>query len=257
VNKNPDTIEIKTDLLFLLDELMEVATVFINGHSFIGMIRNHEYRFAVKEGNSKLAGSYVGLSCEELLKNLTIKGIKKHTRVLQCTCLSEDCWDLEMDILKTENTITWANFKNYHRPKWNHKKIEPLTFDKEQYNNELIKLKSKNIMVFHQKKHIVDSIFDNKKKATEYLEKLSENMNGEYQLVDCPSFPFYAVEYKYGICFYRTHNQESILAFMNKTEQSITLYEFTHTFENPFPGRDNMGSLMHNHIEYENKKIIN
>ncbi len=56
--------------------------------------------------------------------------------ILQCTCGITECWFLVADILVQDHTVTWDNFKQFHRD-WIYD-TKPFVFDRSQYEAALI-----------------------------------------------------------------------------------------------------------------------
>lgn len=64
--------------------------------------------------------------------------VNKKSLILQCTCGITSCWFLVADIRVHDNTVTWANFQQFHR-EWPYG-INPFVFDREAYECEFAKL---------------------------------------------------------------------------------------------------------------------
>ncbi len=112
----------------------------INGRSFLEMVRETELPYAIKNQKPDLAGQYIGLSPEEvflpgnvLLNGGVIEWDGKNP-ILTCPgCGSSLCWGIFARLDIQENTVTWGEYENIHRPEWNYKKLRPFVFEKQQY----------------------------------------------------------------------------------------------------------------------------
>jgi hypothetical protein len=130
---------------------------FIDGENLIDILKKIEKPFAEKEGHPELSGKYSGLDLD-LIKNPKDYFLGKSdavygetgdkTILLDCTCGSLGCWAFVAKIQETQNMIIWSSFEQTHRKGeltniiWNYDELSSFEFDKEQYLNELEKLKT-------------------------------------------------------------------------------------------------------------------
>jgi len=53
--------------------------------------------------------------------------------LLGCDCGEVGCWPLEVEATEQDGTVTWANFRQPHRPAWDYSAFGPFVFDADQY----------------------------------------------------------------------------------------------------------------------------
>lgn len=132
-----------------LCEEYDAVRIFIDGKDLIDILREFEMPFAKKEDCENNAGSYEGMTPECLYENLTSEPIYEDNKtvVLECVCRCSGCWDFLTEIKENENNVIWTNFENNHRgPEshnfWDYSSFKDLLFDKENYKQEIEKLKT-------------------------------------------------------------------------------------------------------------------
>jgi hypothetical protein len=133
-------------------EKRNTVNIFINKRNLRDTVKNVEKPSATKDGQPELAGSYSGIEPIEFLENLADDA--EFHYILGCSCGVTECWPLEVEIEKTNDTVVWRNFSNYHRSHWNWSQMPELIFDRKQYENEIDKLKE------YTKTHCGDALFD-------------------------------------------------------------------------------------------------
>jgi hypothetical protein len=129
--------------LKIVDDLIEY---YINGRSFLDMVREVELPFAENESHPDIAGDYAGLSPNGIWRLLNEKGFwnGKETLFVCRECLSEMCWGFYAKITITNETVTWSEFENIARDEWKYDKLGVIIFDKSQYL-QAIRLKKDEI----------------------------------------------------------------------------------------------------------------
>lgn len=123
--------------------------LFVDGTNFIEIIKKVELPFAEQERHPELLGNYQGLNLEFLKKDHFLGSDAFYgkeddkTALLDCTCGSEGCWTLAVEITATDNSIKWSNFENIHRNGeigqdniWDYGKLF-FEFEKDQYLREI------------------------------------------------------------------------------------------------------------------------
>lgn len=56
-----------------------------------------------------------------------------HAWLLACDCGEAGCWPLEARVEPTDDTVTWSEFHQPHRPSWDYSGFGPFQFDRSQY----------------------------------------------------------------------------------------------------------------------------
>lgn len=125
------------------------AHIFIDGRDLIEMLREFERPFAEKENAAHRAGEYEGLEPWLLHSNLTGTSTWYNNQriVLECICGCTGCWDFFAEVIEDDTKVIWTHFLNAHRgPKsdhfWDYSAFKDFCFDKEEYDQELTKLKN-------------------------------------------------------------------------------------------------------------------
>ena len=127
------------------DEEVMTCKIIVNDESFIEIIKRIETPMVALSGQANIAGSYAYLPIEDLLDELNFDEENAETKeaiLLGCTCGCAECWPLYAQIEKREDVIIWHNFRNPYRD-WDYSQLAPLMFDRMEYENELVRLKSK------------------------------------------------------------------------------------------------------------------
>lgn len=128
-----------------------VVSIFINDKNLIDIVREIELPYATKEGCPQIAGAYSGLYAfnlwDEMIK-IRKPNVEFPPEVLDCTCGCQGCWPLSLKIKEKNDVIVWSDFENVYRTNltnpdhnWDYSKLGPFTFDKEQYETEMQKLR--------------------------------------------------------------------------------------------------------------------
>jgi hypothetical protein len=121
------------------------AKILINGESLLDKVKTIETPFAAAEKHIDIAGNYSYQIAKNLYNYLTIEDYwndEGGVALFTCTCLEDGCWSLRCYINETDTTVIWHNFHHEHRDNWDYKALEEFCFDKQQYINELEKLKT-------------------------------------------------------------------------------------------------------------------
>jgi hypothetical protein len=101
-----------------------MAMLYVNGRSLVEIIREVELPFAVREGQPKMAGQYVGLPAHFMLapSRYLLGEIAdgpwcdpERIVLLQCECGEWGCWPLLARITLTDETVVWRSFQQPHR----------------------------------------------------------------------------------------------------------------------------------------------
>lgn len=123
------------------------VTITINGVSLIDLARTAEQPWADREGDPRLAGSYMGLG------PWAIGGSSAHflhrphaswfgdgdTVLLGCDCEEWGCWPLTADVIATDSHVAWTHFRQGHRD-WDLSLLGPFSFDRVEYEDALRRL---------------------------------------------------------------------------------------------------------------------
>lgn len=133
-------------VVFSLVEVAGCPTVRIeiDGRALQEWARDVELPFATAEGNAGIAGSYEGLSPDQL------NGDRTHflgtpfatwfddgdTVLLGCECGEWGCWPLTATISVGDSTVVWDNFRTGHRD-WDLRDLGPFSFDRVEYEKAL------------------------------------------------------------------------------------------------------------------------
>lgn len=123
------------------------VTILVNEKDLIDLLKIYELPFAKKEGSENIAGGYDGLAPETLLKHLTNPSeyeIDENDKVsvLECECGCDGCWPMKVKTIELDDKIIWTDFEQPHRTVdshnfWDYTKFGQLTFDKNNYNEQL------------------------------------------------------------------------------------------------------------------------
>jgi len=67
--------------------------------------------------------------------------------ILECECGCESCWPMKVKVLNDKDKIIWTDFEQPHRNTeshnfWDYDKFGSFTFDYDNYNEQLNKLKT-------------------------------------------------------------------------------------------------------------------
>ena len=57
--------------------------------------------------------------------------------VLMCECGEPGCWPLAARVTLSDQTVTWADFRQPHRPQWSYEGLGPFVFERGQYESAL------------------------------------------------------------------------------------------------------------------------
>ena len=128
--------------------IIDAANIFVNGRNLVDMVREVELPFAAREGNPHLAGDYVGLPVEAVLfPSRRLLGepetyydtdyLDGKLAVLGCGCGEVGCWPLRVRISAMEGQVTWGDFEQPHRRRWDHGALGPFVFDRGEYEAAL------------------------------------------------------------------------------------------------------------------------
>lgn len=141
-----------------------IAEIYINDKSLIELVRQAEEPFVKAEIRERIAkgddideisfppGDYIYLSPSKVLlpsRNFLDEpedcgfilepedpAIGK-TTILECSCGNPGCWFMQVSITINESTVIWSEFTQFYRD-WK-LDLEPLKFEKKQYEAELYK----------------------------------------------------------------------------------------------------------------------
>lgn len=161
INRYPDIPEYLDTIEFALckftfgpeKEPSDTAAIYVNGESFMKIIREEELPSAKKYGEEGRAGDYHWMPVWKLFDELTeVQDINSEDyyepMILDCCCGCYGCWPLHVKITETEEGIvTWSGFFNpftsdpeMTKELWDYSGMRTYRFDKEQYRSELLKL---------------------------------------------------------------------------------------------------------------------
>ncbi|WIW69882.1 hypothetical protein [Anaerosinus gibii] len=124
------------------DCLYDVIAIFINGENLLDMVKECELPFATAEKKKSLAGSYIGIIPKELYEDLSKNFTKWKVPIYGCTCGCVECWPLEVAIDIGKDVVVWYDFEQIHRKTWQYNKLGKFSFNKQQYFEEVEKLKN-------------------------------------------------------------------------------------------------------------------
>ncbi len=114
--------------LKIVDDLIEY---YINGRSFLDMVREVELPFAENESYPDIAGAYAGLSSNGIWRLSNEKGFwnGKEPLFVCRECFSEMCWGFYAKITITNKAVTWSEFEHIARDEWKYDKLGVIIFD--------------------------------------------------------------------------------------------------------------------------------
>jgi hypothetical protein len=125
---------------------VETVSVFVNGRDLVHLAKEAELPFAVRGGNPRLAGQYIGLPAEAVFspsRRLLGEPDERYDdwdgriSVLGCGCGVVGCWPLQVKIKVKKGLVVWEDFRRPHRPRWSYDALGPLVFDREEYETIL------------------------------------------------------------------------------------------------------------------------
>ncbi|RRR95835.1 hypothetical protein [Glycomyces terrestris] len=130
---------------FLLDPAGGPLQITVDGVRLEAHLRRAELASARADGQADLAGAYAGLTrtdavrwpSRHFLDAPALPGIDGTTVLLGCECGDWGCWPLSARVDLTPATVTWRDFRNEHRPHWDHTALRPFVFDRAQYEASL------------------------------------------------------------------------------------------------------------------------
>lgn len=117
-----------------------VIVPYVDGVPLPDLLREVELPSARGEGKPDLAGSYAGLTDDEVRwpsqhylgePVLTWFGTGD-TVLLGCTCGDWGCWPFTATVTVADQTVTWTAYRNGHRD-WQYAALDDLVFDRTQY----------------------------------------------------------------------------------------------------------------------------
>lgn len=130
----------------LVSDEVEDPTIRIDirGRSLREWARDVELPFAKAAGNSALAGSYHGLTLDDVDRDrrhflgspVATHGDNADTILLGCVCGIPDCWPLTANVAVTETEVVWDHFRTGHSD-WDLGYLGPFAFDRDQYEAAL------------------------------------------------------------------------------------------------------------------------
>lgn len=133
---------------------IKTVIIYINEQNLIDLLKIYELPFAKKEGFENIAGGYDGISAETLLIHLTNPNefdIDENGKVsiLECECGCDGCWPMKTKIIELKDKIIWTDFEQPNRTIgshnfWDYTNFGQFTFDKNNYYEQLDKLKQIN-----------------------------------------------------------------------------------------------------------------
>ena len=129
-------------------EAWEWVELRVNGRDLADLAREVELPFALRDGQSDIAGSYMGLSPREVLYPSSQLlgdpdlGLSAHettkTTLLACGgCGEPGCWPLLAHVHIEEAVVRWSGFEQPYRQQWDLTALGPFTFDRSQYEAAL------------------------------------------------------------------------------------------------------------------------
>lgn len=133
---------LRFDVVPLDEGQMDVAQVVpvIDGTSLVTLVAAHE------EGRGYMpAGGYGGLvpsffrfgDLGRYYLGEQEPWTGKPVAVLACDCGELGCWPLQTHISVDDETVSWHDFGQPHRPEWGYEDLGPFTFDRRAFETEL------------------------------------------------------------------------------------------------------------------------
>jgi hypothetical protein len=123
--------------------------IVIDGRPLTDLAREAELESASLEGKPDLAGKYGGLPWEVVATHLLVGEANGIWSVLEadqgthripllvCACGEPGCWPLMATFEMVASRIIWRDFHQPHRRDWNHSKLGPFSFERQQYLDAL------------------------------------------------------------------------------------------------------------------------
>lgn len=123
--------------------------ILVNGRDLAELVRAVELPFARGEGEESIAGTYCGLPLGDVSPpsrhflgepSSDLYCYDEKVQILGCQCGEPGCWPLLCRITIGTETVTWTEFEQPHRTgrnsraAWSYDRLEPLEFDRRQYN---------------------------------------------------------------------------------------------------------------------------
>ena len=110
------------------------------------LAKEAELPFAVRDGDPRLAGDYVGLPAEAVFfpsRRLLGEPDERYDdregriSVLGYGCGAVGCWPLQVKITARVETVVWEDFRQPHRRRWGYDAFGPFSFERDGYEAEL------------------------------------------------------------------------------------------------------------------------
>lgn len=116
----------------------------VNGQPLESIAREVELPHARKEGSPDIAGSYAGLSLEQIGSQIAhFLGRPRaswfedgDTVLMGCDCGEWGCWPLSAKVAVSDSDVIWSRFRTGHRD-WDLSAIGPFRFGPQEYEQAL------------------------------------------------------------------------------------------------------------------------
>lgn len=126
---------------------LEQVEIYIDKKPLVGILKDIEWPFAIRDGQKRIAGDYLGLSSDDVfLPSRHFLGEPKSqythdekTAILRCRCGYGGCWPFLIKIDVGDRFVSWNGFEQPHRKDWSYDQLSTLWFDKTQYMKALSK----------------------------------------------------------------------------------------------------------------------
>lgn len=119
--------------------------IVIDGQRLIDILKRIEAPYTAAEGSPEIAGQYSSLSIATTFLPSrhflnTSRSASDHVEkraLLFCDCGFAGCWDFVCRMTFSENTVTWSDFEQIHRKKWDYSELGKLVFGRKAYEAQL------------------------------------------------------------------------------------------------------------------------
>lgn len=111
--------------------------VFVNDHELIDLLRKFEIQY-----DASLAGQYDYVRPSDFLEDAYVSESGDDRLLVGCNCGEVGCWPIVAQVERSEDVVTWYEFQQPHRKKWDYSNFGPFSFSATQYDYELSKIKN-------------------------------------------------------------------------------------------------------------------
>ena len=140
-----DTLSFEKETVEFLGQEYICAKIVINGIPLLERVTPIELPYARAEGHPDNAGAYNHQQSELLYKQLIGEWLyypdAPQVALLTCLCFDDGCWSLQAECKESEEDVVWRKFFHNHRDEWDYSALSEFHFEKNQYNEELLKLR--------------------------------------------------------------------------------------------------------------------